>query len=78
METKMSDIAETLSAPTKCIGTEQLMFFTDLLNPEIVEILSDRVLIHAETGTVAWYYITSVGLWAFETLGSCPAAFTGI
>lgn len=74
----MSDVTETLSTSTKCIGTEQLMSFTDLLNPEIVEVLSDRVLIHAETGTVAWYYIVSAGLWAFETLGSCPAAFTGI
>lgn len=51
---------------TLCLGPAALAAFVSMLNPEIVEPVDDKIIIHAEAGKVEWIYIEDLKLFAVE------------
>lgn len=51
---------------TMCLGPLQLMAFVGLLDPSIVEMQGDDVLIYATEGVVEWVYLEDVKIFAID------------
>lgn len=52
--------------PHQCLNAEELQKFVSLLDPEIIEVTSNMLTIHASEGAVKWVWLSDFSLFCIN------------